>query len=59
MEKMDALNSATLSVIAEMILDDALRKFKEQRLQKEIDRALQTGDKTTFYRLAKELKTLR
>lgn len=57
MKEMNAAYSAMLSIMAEMILDEAIRKYKEERLYKEIDCALARGDRNSFYHLAKQLKT--
>ncbi len=59
MEKMDVSYFAMLSMTAEMVLDEAVQKFNEQRLQMEIDRALEQGDKVRFYSLTNELKKLK
>jgi uncharacterized protein YpiB (UPF0302 family) len=58
MGKMNVSNNALLALFAEMVLDNAIRKYKEENLYKEIDRALAKGDQTTFLALTSELKTL-
>ncbi|MEC0226930.1 MULTISPECIES: IDEAL domain-containing protein [Paenibacillus] len=58
MGKMNVSNNALLALFAEMVWDDAIRKYKEENLYKEIDRALAKGDQTTFLALTSELKTL-
>ncbi|OUM97817.1 MAG: IDEAL domain-containing protein [Paenibacillaceae bacterium ZCTH02-B3] len=47
-----------LGLAAEMILDEALRKFRTERLYKAIDDALAQGDAETFRRLTDELKAM-
>ncbi|MBP1961945.1 MULTISPECIES: IDEAL domain-containing protein [Paenibacillus] len=58
MGKMNVSNNALLALFAEMVWDDAIRKYKEQNLYKEIDLALAKGDQPTFLALTSELKTL-
>lgn len=43
MGKMNVSNNALLALFAEMVWDDAIRKYKEQNLYKEIDLALAKG----------------
>ncbi|MCY9664687.1 IDEAL domain-containing protein [Paenibacillus alginolyticus] len=58
MGKMNVSNDALLALFAEMVWDNAIRKYKEENLYIEIDRALAKGDQTTFLALTSELKTL-
>jgi uncharacterized protein YpiB (UPF0302 family) len=58
MGKMNTMNQAVLSLMAELILDESIRKYKEERLYKEIDRALAQKDENSFLTLTNELKTL-
>ncbi|WP_442599862.1 IDEAL domain-containing protein [Neobacillus sp. D3-1R] len=44
------------SIFAEMVLDKALRDFQVEKIQKEIDLALQNLDKDNFLILTEELK---
>ncbi len=44
------------SMIAEMVLEKALRDFQKDRLLKEIDLALETKNKKEFLRLTEELQ---
>lgn len=44
------------SMLAEMVLDKALRNFQKERLLKEIDHALENKNKKEFLRLTEELK---
>ncbi|WP_406627312.1 IDEAL domain-containing protein [Paenibacillus caseinilyticus] len=48
-----------LSLLAEMVLDEAVRSYKEQALTQEIDVALATGDEASFLALTTELNSLR
>lgn len=59
MGKMNVTNDMMLSLFAEMVLDEALRKYKEQILYEEIDQALADGDEQSFIALTTELNTLR
>lgn len=59
MGKMNVSNDVMLNLFAEMVLDEALRKYKEQYLYKEIDQALAKGDEPAFLALTSELKSLR
>jgi uncharacterized protein YpiB (UPF0302 family) len=47
-----------LGLAAEMILDEALRKYRTEKLYKAIDDALAQGDAETFRRLTDELKAM-
>lgn len=58
MGKMNVSNDMMLSLFAEMVWDEALRKYKEQYLYKEIDLALAKGDEESFLALTTELKSL-
>ncbi|BFH69283.1 IDEAL domain-containing protein [Paenibacillus dendritiformis] len=58
MDKMKVTYEAMLSLTAEMIWDDAIRKYRTERIYEEIDKALAAGDETTFRSLTEELKTL-
>ncbi|MBD0380569.1 IDEAL domain-containing protein [Paenibacillus sedimenti] len=58
MGKMNVSNDALLALFAEMVWDDAIRKYKEENLYKEIDSALAKGDQAKFLALTSELKTL-
>lgn len=48
-----------LGLAAEMVLDEAVLKFRTERIYRAIDSALVEGDKDTFRRLAEELNALR
>lgn len=58
MDKMKVSYEAMLSLMAEMIWDDAVRKYRTKQIYKEIDTALAAGDKRSFRTLTDELKTL-
>ncbi|GAA3405124.1 hypothetical protein GCM10020370_26990 [Paenibacillus hodogayensis] len=59
MEKMDVSGyAAMLGLFAEMVLDDAIRKQKEQALYREIDNALARGDEESFIALTQQWKEL-
>ncbi len=58
MERMDTHYSMMLGLFAEMVWDEAIRKAKEERLHRDIDRALAQGDETAFLALTSELKML-
>ncbi|QYR20998.1 IDEAL domain-containing protein [Paenibacillus sp. sptzw28] len=52
-------NHVMLALFAEMTLDEALRKHKEQKLNAAIDNALRDRDKQAFIKLTDELRELR
>ena len=58
MDKMKVNYEAMLGLAAEMVLDEAVLKFRTDRLYQAIDKALASGDKDTFRRLTDELRTL-
>ncbi|BBH20972.1 hypothetical protein Back11_23170 [Paenibacillus baekrokdamisoli] len=58
MDKMKVSYEAMLGLAAEMTLDEAVLKFRSDRLYQAIDKALASGDKDTFRRLTDELKAL-
>jgi len=60
LEKMDVSGYAVmLGLFAEMVLDEAIRKRKEQTLYRDIDEALARGDEQSFLALTRELNALR
>lgn len=59
MSKTRAEYEALLSIFAELVWDEALKKFKEEKLYQEIDSALERGDEHSFYNLTNELKSFR
>ena len=58
MDKMKVSYEAMLRLTAEMIWDDAIRKYRTEKIYEEIDKALATGDESSFRTLTDELKTL-
>lgn len=44
------------SLMAEMVLDQALLKFRKEKIQQKIDQSLLDKNKTEFLRLTEELK---
>lgn len=58
MEKQDVVHDTLLGLLAEIVLDRAVRSFREQNLYEEIDKALATGDESRFMKLTNELKDL-
>jgi len=58
MDKMKVSYEAMLALAAEMVLDDAVLKYRSNKLYQAIDHALASGDKDTFQRLTEELKAL-
>ncbi|MFC0214836.1 IDEAL domain-containing protein [Paenibacillus chartarius] len=58
MGKSNATSDALLSLFAEMVWDEAIRKYKERHLYEEIDSALAKGDQVSFLALTNELKSL-
>ncbi|WP_152393938.1 IDEAL domain-containing protein [Paenibacillus guangzhouensis] len=58
MDKMKVTYEAMLSLTAEMVLDEALRKYRTEQIYQEIDKALATGDRISFRLLTDELKSM-
>ncbi|SYX84570.1 IDEAL domain-containing protein [Paenibacillus alvei] len=58
MDKMKVSYETMLSLTAEMIWDDAIRKYRTEKIYEQIDKALATGDESSFRTLTDELKTL-
>jgi uncharacterized protein YpiB (UPF0302 family) len=58
MGKMYASYEAMLSLYAELVLDEAIRKYREKHLYQQIDDALATRDEESFLVLTNELRTL-
>jgi uncharacterized protein YpiB (UPF0302 family) len=46
------------SLFAEMVLDKALRDFRKEKIQKEIDQSLRDRNEEEFLRLTEELKNI-
>jgi len=47
-----------LGLYAELVLDEAVLKYRTKQINAGIDKALASGDEDTFYRLAKQLNEL-
>ncbi|MEF2964334.1 IDEAL domain-containing protein [Paenibacillus sp. M1] len=58
MDQMKVTYEAMLSLAAEMVWDEALRKHRSEQIYNEIDNALAQGDEQAFRLLTDELKTL-
>lgn len=58
MDKMKVTYEAMLSLTAEMIWDDAIRKHRTRQIYDAIDQALAAGDEAAFQMLTTELKDL-
>jgi len=58
MDKMVPANEALRHLMAEMILDHAIREYREKELYREIDMALANGDEAAFLMLTNELRSL-
>lgn len=58
MDKMKVTYEVMLSLAAEMVWDEALRKHRSEKLYKGIDEALASGDELAFRNLTDELRTL-
>jgi uncharacterized protein YpiB (UPF0302 family) len=50
--------SITDSLLAEIVLDQSIRKFRKAQVEKEIDQALADRNELEFFRLVEELKSL-
>ena len=44
------------SLFAEMVMDEAMRKYHKERLYKEIDQSLMERNQVSFYALTNEFK---
>lgn len=58
-DKMSMIYEALLELHAEMVLDEAIRQFQEQKLYEEIDKALLRRDEPSFRMLTEQLKMLK
>lgn len=57
-DKMNIQYEAMLGLTAELILDEAIRSYKREKLQQAIDDALASGDEAQFYELTQKLQEL-
>jgi uncharacterized protein YpiB (UPF0302 family) len=58
MDKIVPSHDNLRSLFAELILDQAIREFREKELYREIDQALADGDQAMFLLLTHELRSL-
>jgi uncharacterized protein YpiB (UPF0302 family) len=58
MDKMKVAYETMLGLAAELVLDEALRKYRADTIYKAIDEALVQGDSDKFKKLTDELKSL-
>jgi uncharacterized protein YpiB (UPF0302 family) len=58
MEKQVPANEALRNLLAELILDEAIREYRQKELYREIDMALAQGDEAAFLALTNELRAL-
>lgn len=58
MDKMKVTYEAMLSLTAEMVWDDAIKKYRTRQIYNAIDEALANGDEAAFQMLTTELKTI-
>ena len=58
MDKMKVTYEAMLSLTAEMVWDDAIKKHRTRQIYEAIDQALEAGDEAAFQMLTTELKTI-
>lgn len=58
MAKIQSMNPAFVSLVAELVLDESIRKFHEEHLYRKIDLALERKDESTFLELTSQLKML-
>ncbi|AJY77151.1 IDEAL domain-containing protein [Paenibacillus beijingensis] len=59
MDKMKLNYETMLGLAAEMILDEAILKYRTEKLYAAIDSALEQGDEDTFRRLSSEWSALK
>ena len=58
MDKMKVTYEVMLGLSAEMVLDDALQKYRSEKLYLAIDEALASKDEVAFRNLTDELKVI-
>ncbi|MGF7049923.1 uncharacterized protein YpiB (UPF0302 family) [Paenibacillus sp. DS2015] len=58
MDNLKVTYEVMLGLAAEMVWDDAVRKYRSEELYREIDQALASGDESAFRHLTDELKSL-
>ena len=58
MDNLVPANELMRNLIAELILDEAIREYRQKELYLQIDDALAQGDEEAFLALTSELRTL-
>jgi uncharacterized protein YpiB (UPF0302 family) len=58
MERQDLVQDTLLGLLAEIVLDQAIRDFRERELYRQIDQALAEGDEAKFLQLTEEWRNL-
>ncbi|MFB9275253.1 IDEAL domain-containing protein [Cohnella cellulosilytica] len=58
MDNMKVAYETMLGLAAEMVLDEALRNYRTEKIYNAIDNALAQGDVESFRRLTDELKAI-
>ena len=58
MERQDLVQDTLLGLLAEIVLDRAIRDFRERELYRQIDQALAEGDEAKFLQLTEEWRNL-
>lgn len=58
MDNMKVAYETMLGLAAELVLDEALRKYRAENIYKAIDEALVQGDSDKFRQLTDELKSI-
>jgi uncharacterized protein YpiB (UPF0302 family) len=58
MEKQVPVYETLRNLMAELILDEAIREYRQKELYREIDMALEQGDEEAFLALTNELRSL-
>ena len=58
MDNMKVAYETMLGLAAEMVLDEALRKYRTEQLYQAIDAALARGDSESFKHLTDELRSI-
>lgn len=58
MTKIQPMNQAFASLMAELVLDESIRKFQKEHLYRKIDQALENKDEPSFLELTTQLKQM-
>ena len=59
MDKMSMIYGALLELQAEIVWDQAIRQFQENRLMEAIDQALKRRDEALFLKLTEQLREIK